>query len=261
MIQYGSVGPPWWDDRPVAIIGGGTSLKGFDINKLNGPWHVLAVNGSIFDCPWADAGFSLDRPGVRRWWDAFRKVEMPLYFAVDRNREWIDKLVEPAPASATFLRRDPGAALSNDLGAIYSGSSSGFGALAGLARLKRARQIVLFGFDYHPGTGLGPKVRYPRNRGLYRHVGEWHHNEQHYPPQRRLTKLWAEWATRFDAIADDLAADGVEVINASPTSRITAFPKCTVAEGLEQLRAWAAEADVPPHSLGMARIPREAVAI
>ena len=54
--MYGKIGKPFWDDKPVAVVAGGPSLVDFDFEQLRGA-HVLAVKGSMFDIPWADAGF------------------------------------------------------------------------------------------------------------------------------------------------------------------------------------------------------------
>ena len=60
-LEFSRVGQPFWDDKPVAIVGTGPSLTGFDFHRiLDCSCHVLAVNNSVFDLLNADAVFSLD---------------------------------------------------------------------------------------------------------------------------------------------------------------------------------------------------------
>ena len=111
-----------------------------------------------------------------------------------------------------FVRRLAGAGFNgSDPSRIFCGGSSGYGALQ-LAVLRGARQITLFGFDYRGG----------------------HHNEAHYrcfnaAPESR----WLEFASAFDLAAPVLKRMGVDVVNASPGSAITVFPKCSVEEALK----------------------------
>lgn len=203
-MNFGTVGKPYWNDKTVVIVGGGPSLNGFDMERLRGRFHVLAVKATIFDIPWCDAGFGLECADLARWWDRLTKLSTPNYWAIPDN--WFFRRpLRPSPGM-TFLRRRAGTELSRNTGAITSGGSSGFGAL-NLAVLKGARKIVLLGYDYRP-TG--------------------HHNDRHYPGRIETPAAkWTEWAGNFDRAAMALKADGVEVLNASPESMITAFPKCT----------------------------------
>ena len=41
---FGTIGPPWWDDRPLWIVGGGSSLSGYDLSDLWISGRVLGVN-------------------------------------------------------------------------------------------------------------------------------------------------------------------------------------------------------------------------
>jgi hypothetical protein len=145
---FSPVGPPWWDARPVAIVGNGPSLRGFDYLRLRG-FHVLAVKGQMFNIAFADAGFGLDIPRYVEWCGMLGTLSMPVYWATPNMR-----LLGEGPHApcVRFLRRIDLTDLSDDPAAIFSGGSSGFGAL-GLAWLKRARRIVLLGFEYNGDYG------------------------------------------------------------------------------------------------------------
>lgn len=205
------VGPPFWSDRPVAIVGNGVSSAGFDYNRLRG-LYVLAVKGTMFDIPWADAGFGLDATRYLEWRARLGSIGFPVYWATTNK----GNLDSDCPASVCLLDRidKVEADLSDNPAAVQSGGSSGFGAL-NVAWLKRAKQIVLIGYDYS-GT---------------LHVGE-----QHYAEKRAdAGSNWKVWARSFDRVAGRLIKAGVEVINASPNSAITAFPRMTIDEALQHL--------------------------
>ena len=144
MDTYGKISKPYWDDKPVAIVGGGPSLVGFDFERLRGA-HVLAVKGSIFDIPWADAGFGLDMPRYHEWRDKLANVQSRVYWAVPEDQ--LQKTGAPPSKNVTFLKRLPGENLSDDPSEIYGGGTSGFGAVQ-ICLHKHAKTIVLFGYDY-----------------------------------------------------------------------------------------------------------------
>lgn len=209
-LEFGAVGPPWWDDRPVAVVGAGPSLKGFNFDRLRGPWHVLAVNQKVWDLPFACAGFSLDLPWMQHQAEPLGTLTVPLWLAVPETEH------VPSIAGATYLRRiRVSNRLSTDPTRIESGGTSGFGAF-NFAVLKRAKKIVLFGFDYSDqGVGHDKPEQYP-----------WHKKFQN-------VSLWPRWATNFRDTVPQLG--GVTVLNASPVSSIDAFPKCEIEEAMRAL--------------------------
>lgn len=211
-MTFGEVDPPWWSDKPVAIVGGGPSLHGFDFGQLRGKFHVLAVKGVMFDLPWADAGFGLDLPDFRDWAERLGSLPFPVFWAFPGQTP-TSGLRGRLPENVTALRRSRAEGLSDDPGMIHAGGTSGYGAL-NLAFLKQAKQIVLLGFDYKPG----PK-------------GEWRHNSEHYKSHgSQSPDALASWVKPFDAAAVQLKARGVTVLNANPGSLVTAFPRVTFAE-------------------------------
>jgi hypothetical protein len=216
---YGKVGRPYWDDKPVAIVGGGTSLKGFDFEQLRGA-HVLAIKGSMFDMPWADAGFGLDMPRYREWKDKLAALEgMRVYWAVPEDQ--LDAAGPPPAKNVTFLRRLVGENISLDPSEIYGGGTSGYGGMQ-IAFLKRSKEIVLFGFDYESPT-----------YGTAEQIGEVRHNDQHYEKKRaQNAENWEMWANNFAMFVPYLAERGIKVWNACPASRINSLPKCTLEDGV-----------------------------
>jgi hypothetical protein len=207
--MYGKINKPFWDDRPVAVVGGGPSLIDFDFERLRGA-HVLAVKGSIFDIPWADAGFGLDVPRYKCWRDKLANVQSRVYWAVPEDQ--IDKAGPPPSKNITLLKRLDGQQVSDDPGVIYDGGTSGFGALQ-ICIHKRAKQIVLFGFDYdgssHAPSGVGQEKR-----------------------RAQSAANWAGWAERFSIYSPYFNQHGIHIVNACPTSAIRCFQKVALQDGV-----------------------------
>src|SRR5262245_12551914 len=148
-VSFGEIGPPWWHDRPVLVVGTGRSLQGFAFERLRDLGHILAVKRAVADLPFADACFGLDLPWMQNAKAELTEVaaRMPLYLAVPDQHPLAYDVHVPG---AIYLKRGRTCErLTETLGAVESGANSGFGAL-NVAYLKRARQIFLFGFDYHP---------------------------------------------------------------------------------------------------------------
>ena len=126
-MNFSSITDPWWDDKPVAIVGGGHSLQGFDLNKLR-DFHILATKGTIFDLPWADAGFGLDRPRYEEWEAKLAQVGFPVYWAMPEDQG--ERLGPTKPGNVLFIKRTIIVdALSSDPSQVSGGGTSGFGAL------------------------------------------------------------------------------------------------------------------------------------
>jgi hypothetical protein len=211
--KFGQVTEPWWDGRPVFVVGGGPSLAGRDLSLLHERGHVLGVNRAADHWPLVDATFSLDREFARRYaahlahWGKTHEV----YLAVSTDWHRSARQIQ----GVTYLEREHGRGLSLDPGKIRNGLNSGYGAL-NLAVLKRAREIFLLGFDL-----TEPKEKAPTH---------WHSGYEW--GTRSTVKYWQRWADRFVDISHDLAQHrpDVRVYNANPKSAIRAFPFTTYEE-------------------------------
>lgn len=169
---------------------------------------VLAINNSWQLCPWADALYAADGT----WW-----------------RDHYDRL-EPGGFAGLKLTQDAGTAVRRadvfllDLkhvhrllferpGEIGSGGNSGFQALNAALQFG-ARDIALVGFDL------------ALDRGLH-----WHADHKGTNPS---AKSLAEWRDRLDAAAPLLRSIGARVVNCAPHSALTAYPKASLQEFLEE---------------------------
>ncbi len=215
-FPFGLVGPPWWSDRAVFLVGGGPSLAGFDFSRLADFGYILGINQSMLDAP-CQAGVSLDHLFV-----TYRRAELcefakstPLYLALGdiwwRAAAPIPGAIYlrdsdiPAPAVAPGLSRKPDA--------VYRGATSGYVAL-GLATLKRAKRIVLLGYDYAVNAS------------------KHHYHDAYFWHQAANDQSIDKWAQQFKSAAAACAEIGIEVINASPLSAIDAFPKMSIEDAL-----------------------------
>jgi hypothetical protein len=197
--MYGKISKPLWDEKPVAVIGGGSSLIDFDFEKLRGA-HVLAVKR--LDIPWADAGFGLDYCR-----DKLESVQSRIYWAV---REEAGE--PPTQRNVTMLKRLDGQQVSDDPGVIYGGGTSGFGALQ-ICIHKRAKQIVLFGFDYDGTSGATNGAGQERKRA-------------------QAAANWAAWSEHFRVYVPYFSQHGIQVVNACPSSAISCFQKVALQDGI-----------------------------
>lgn len=200
--RFSRIGPPWWDDRDVWIVGGGPSLEGRDLSDLRARGRVLGVNRAAELVP-CDATFTLDQTFLdRRSADlaAWAAAGQEVYAAVPDG--WLTR-GNPVVAGVRYVLRVEGTGIGRP-DAMVNGKNSGYGALC-LAVLKRARRIYLLGYDLRTA-----------DRDSHWHDG--------YPWQNNRCQVYYEkWARRFDEIRDELP-DGVRVFNCNPGSVIDAFP-------------------------------------
>jgi len=193
MHSYSADCSPWWDDSPLWIIGGGPSLKTFDLSLIHG--RVLSVNGHALPVAACQSGgrcleslFSLDHRWIRRNRDFIAGFEGEKFIALPLET-WPDCGGIPGVTYLQWGHRD---GWSEDPGIVNTGGNGGYAAL-NLAYLKRAKQVNLVGFDMAGGGEY--KSQYPY------------------------------WAKAFNTVLPQAKAAGVEVVNWSRESAIVAFPQ------------------------------------
>lgn len=212
-VPLSEVSEPWWDDSPAIIVGGGPSLKGFDFSQLEGLGHVIAVNSSYHDLPFADLIFSADLGFMKRHRTALANHGTPVVFGVPIAEGEYQFDVIPG---ATYIRRDRvEGTLSLDPAVIQTSGNSGLAAF-NYAVLKKPKVIFCFGLDFTSDHYAPERYTHqPRD-----------HNARYYP----------RWALNFEPTAPVLEKLGISVVNASPQSNLTVFPRCTTARGVELLQ-------------------------
>lgn len=152
------------------------------------------------------------------WWEQhqgvpdFDGLKLSQDNRVKHRPQWGVRFVE------AIRRRDH--ILVDFFGTIGWGGNSGFGAL-NLAVQFGCKRIILVGYDMRLDKGV-----------------HWHglHPNLHNPNDRNV----ARWRRVTDEAAITLRTLGVQVLNASPISALTAYEKVPYAEALNQLEQAAA---------------------
>jgi hypothetical protein len=201
---------PWpdWRGETVAILASGPSLTRAQADYVRGKCRVIAVNNQGIDtetdgivqpalAPWADILYAADA----KWWNCYRTRALAFaglkvsgthvaHPGVHTLKRSHQKVFDPRPTHVC-------------------GSNSGYQALH-LAVQLGATRILLLGFDLRFGVN-GRK-----------------HNHGNHPPRLNSRPNFATWRHQFDQLAPVLRARGVEVVNCSPSSALTAFKRASL---------------------------------
>lgn len=193
----------------VYLIGGGTSLDGFDFKKLEGK-RCIAINQAYRHVPNADIAYSGDKRFVMENIHAYGRYYKGKYIATSWQGAEFELKYEPRfiilPASRDRYFSKEETLLG---GQFNSGIQS-----INLAYLAGARNLVLLGFDCTKVNGRG-------------------HFHNAYPEEAPESS-YARYADEFDAIGAYLesAAPDLKIYNASAISQITAFQKVQLLDDL-----------------------------
>lgn len=179
--------------RPVFIVGGGASLRSFDWSRLKRR-QTIAINLAYRTVPWADVLFFSDNaffehhrdPGGQHFW-RFRGSRILTTASYCGGMKGRLEYVPPSELAPEGSGIDP-AQLNSGAQAIL------------LAHQLGAKKIVLLGFDNRPGHWA--------DRLPYAH------------PRKPDPSAF----DRYEADMAAVAALGLDIVNASPRSALTAFP-------------------------------------
>ena len=205
----------WWPDwrgATVVIAASGPSQRVEDLQFARGRAPVVAINNTWEIARWADMLYFCDRS----WW----LCEEPGY-GQHALREFPGLLVTanskiPEAHHLPIISVNDALCTGSQFG---GGGSSAFQAL-NIAVLWGADRILLTGVDcQHPGD---------------------HHHGPHTQKNAAGTKPIAQarqqtvgiWLKSFGELAPLLKARGVEVINCSRVTALTAFPRMTIDKAL-----------------------------
>jgi hypothetical protein len=197
----------------ISVLAGGWSVKGLDLTRL--PGMVIGVNDAGVRAPRVDAVVTMDRLWLEWRWPDLCRTQTPTW-----ARPAALKHIHDRPPWLTVFECDWQSAEMSDEPGRLNGTNSGGCALNRAYQL-RPRRVVLFGFD----MGRSPQ-------------GEsyWYPN---YPwkPTGGAGSKYAQWSRQFEPAAKAFRAAGIEVLNASPVSRIPAFRKVAPGDVLEKVAA------------------------
>lgn len=197
MIDYWTV-PRMWEGRTVAVMASGPSMSQEVADQVRAArLPAIVINNTYRLAPWADLLYAADE----EWWNVNRHVpaEFPGL-----------KASVSAVNGVLRLKNSGSDGFDDDRSAVRTGKHSGYQALH-IAAHTGAKRILLLGYDM---------------RG-----GHWH-PEHELPLRTTMRDLYPIWAKRFDDIATHLKDRGIEVINCTLGSAITAFPFMPLEEAL-----------------------------
>jgi hypothetical protein len=188
--------PHIWPDSTVFILGGGPSLADVDLERLHsqrcigvnqayklGPWVDVCYFG---DCGW----YGQNLPGIRSF--AGLKITSCAR-CPERGWKHVHRVRRTKATGIESKYRD----------AIAWNNNSGASAI-NIAYWLGAKKIILLGFD----------MRLKNGRKNY-------HDDYHHDAKN--PELFAKHLRGFPQIARDAEELGVEILNATPDSAITAF--------------------------------------
>jgi len=221
--------PDWfpdWSGETVVIVASGPSAKDVPLDLARGRAKIIAINESWRLAPWADALYAADS----QWWEKSRGV--PEFRGLRVTQGDATPRKYPRIRSISLVRT--GKIVRSPKGFLGAGSDSdGHHANSGFQALNLAvqfgtKRIVLVGYDMRIDLGFHWHGRHPDGMNNPRAAGI------------------AVWRKVLDRNATRLSLMGVEVLNASPVSALTAYRKVTLDEALSENTVGAA--CLPRHS-------------
>jgi hypothetical protein len=188
----------------ISVLAGGWSVAEVakELHRL--PGYVIAVNDSGVLAPNVDEVVSMDRLWTEyRWADLCRL----------RRPTWLRTACLPNIAERPLWLHIYGCDWQTNHFSATKGCLNGTN--SGLVALNRARQlepkrVILFGFD------MGRSA----SGATY-----WHKPYPWNPKGATTDGKYRAWAAQFAPAAENFKAAGIEVLNASPKSRIPTFKK------------------------------------
>jgi hypothetical protein len=201
-------GPNWavpreWPGECCFIVAGGPSVLACNLDRLRGR-KVIAVNSSYERVPFADYLLFSDN----RWWREHRERAAAFAGQIVSLSELADW-----PRLRKLSRRKP-PGLSSDPRSLTMRRTS-LAAAINLAVLLGATTIVLLGADGKDGAD-----------------GRTHHHEPHPWPQK--PDCWVEQTKDLATLVEPLRELNVAVLNASPDSAWTFWPRVSFDQAIGQ---------------------------
>lgn len=206
---------PQWDGTSVVAIASGPSLTREDVEMVRA-WRnanhmmrlVAVINTSYQIAPWANLVYACDA----RWWDMYERDVR----TVCRHpaQLWTQDRKAAEKYGLRRVRCRLGGGLCREPGVVHAGDNSGY-QLLGLLYHAGVRRVVLLGYDMKYG---------PNDKS------HWHGD---HPPKLRSFPMWEKQTRNFNELARDLSKPyGMEVVNASRDTAITAFPRVGLSDAL-----------------------------
>lgn len=200
---------PDWAGEDVFVIGGGPSVTRQPVFRLEGR-RVIVINSSYEAAPWAPVLFFGDRRWHlqhkgRRAFMEFPGLKMTCSDPATGNNLLHLHRVIPTKEQGLAERRD----------SVASQKTSFAGAM-NVAYHYGAKRIILLGADFCRAVD-----------------GRSHHHQPHIWENLPGNQTWDTQMTQFQFIVEPLRRAGIEVINASPDSRLPYWPRQNLEDFLK----------------------------
>jgi hypothetical protein len=197
--------PRLWPGETVVILAGGPSLSAEQVEMvrhahISGHIRVIVINSSYLLAPWADVLYACDT----RWWDA-----NPAAYGFAGLKVTLGPEIAAAHPDVRLLERTFAPGLDRAPTRIRTGKNGGYQALGLAFHLAGEHLDLLLGYDLR--CAVGPDGR---------RVTHWHGGHKHRQWQVDETTTFLP---EYPALAADLAAAGVAVVNCTPGSALKCF--------------------------------------
>lgn len=221
----------------VVVIGGGPSLTRADVARVfmararPASVRVIAINDAYRLAPWADILYGCDWP----WWVS--QLGARAFSGGDRvtmEDPYHTWPAEPARFGLRVLKCTGAFGFEEAQTAVRHGYSSGAQALQ-IAAHMGAKRILLLGFDCKAATV----------DGAVRH---------HWLTSREVKQPpYGKFVMGFEALAPELSARGIDVVNCSPDTALTMFRRAPLSDAITETELASTEAMSRAFELLMAK--------
>lgn len=200
--------PEWypdWSTQTCALVASGESAAAIDLEKIRGKCRVGVINTSYQLAPWAEVLYACDG----RWWDHHKEARS--FAGVRVTQDAVTAKRYGLHCIALCDERDPDRdTMKLAPGCIGRGSNSGF-QMFNLALQFGARRFMLAGYDF---------------------CGDHWHGKHPDGLRNARPQSLIKWRDVFEAAVAKVA--GIDVVNLSPVSALSAFPKMSVEQALQR---------------------------
>lgn len=202
--------PKLWPGATFTLIGGGPSLTSADVEAVRGTGRVIAINNAYLLAPWADVLYAADAKWIDDWHQGVPSFTGPKYS--------IEGGLRPATTRPDWqmLRNTGFLGLEHEPTGLRTGFNSGYQAI-NLAVHLGATRIRLLGYDM-----------------ALAHDGRSHWFGAH--PDHG-TSPYLQMREAFQSLISPLAELGIDVVNCSRQTALTAFPCVSLEQELQERAA------------------------
>jgi hypothetical protein len=192
--------PRLWPGSTIVCLAGGPSLSLKQLRhvarkKLNGDCRTIAINDTGYLAWWADVMYASDE----RWWREHQAMLQHPGLKVSLMYGGVN-----------LLRHRQVEGIEDDPGFLATGRNGGYQAI-NLALHLGATRIVLLGYDMKEGPG-----------GTH-----WFGDHEKFPTQ---AGIFQSFLKAFNSLPEALKKRDVEVINCTPGSALSVFPRAELTQ-------------------------------